>query len=115
MSHSDDDDMDSGDFFEQFPNPLLDGIESLESYVLGDESELPDLDTLVWKLVRTLDKHLTSSELFDMVTGLDVNEAEYVAHALKMKCPECGGTTESGRDHMGTPLECKTCIGRHGR
>jgi hypothetical protein len=67
-------------------------------------NDLPDLETLVWKLV-----HEDASTPIGAYTS---EEQEYIAHVLKAACPECSGTGESGRDHMGVPLECKTCGGR---
>jgi hypothetical protein len=68
-------------------------------------NDLPDMETLVWKLIRQGLNEDTNPLLTE-------EEKEYLAHAAKAVCPECGGMGESGRDHLGMPLECKTCRGR---
>lgn len=68
-------------------------------------SDLPDLETLVWKLVR----HMNPGNGFP---ELDEDESEFVAHALRATCPVCGGTGQDGMQLDGQPIKCRTCDGK---
>lgn len=66
-------------------------------------SDLPDLETLIWKLVRL-------REVENL--PLDDDEIEYIVHMRAANCPVCGGTGQDGMQLDGQPIKCRTCDGK---
>jgi hypothetical protein len=65
-------------------------------------NDLPDLETLVWKLMHVPDD----------LSAFDDDELEFIRHVNEAGCPVCAGTGQDGMTRAGLPIECKTCKGR---